>query len=158
MRYRNVQSQGNDFGGNKRPALLGRDVRSRLFVPMDNARLFEQAPLGDKYPTLRTTGESGESVDMPTQPRSEDTVEWELPRPIASMPDTRPPDNEPMDVRIGGKDRPDLAAARSRSTYTVTGTSTTRALNVTSPTAANVAQALNALLADLQVRGILTKV
>lgn len=158
MRFRNTESLGNAFGGNKRPALQGRDVRSRLFVPMDNAKLFEQAPLGDAYPTLRTVGEDGEPVDTPTQPRNEDVAEWVLPRPIPPMPDTRPPDNEPQDVRVGGKDRPDLSAGRSRKKYTVTGTTTTRALNVTSPTAANVAQAFSALLADLQERGIVTKV
>lgn len=160
MRFRSTPSQGSEFGGNKHPTLLGRSVRSRLFVPMDNAQLFQQAPLGDKFPTLRTVGDKGQVVDTPTQPRDDNVAEWEMhpEDPIPAMTDTRPPENFPMDVRIGGVDRPpteDIAPARR---YTVTGTTTTRSLNVTSPTAANCAQVLSALLTDLQPRRIVSKV
>jgi len=157
MRFRNQPSQGHDFAGNKRPALLGRDVRSRLFVAMDSARLFEQAPLRDKYPNLRTIGDKGQVVDTPIQPRDDMAAEWELPTPVVPIPDTRPPENTPMDVREGGKDRLALTKIPQKSQYTVTGTTTTRALDVTTPTAANCAQALNALLSDLQTRGIVTR-
>lgn len=157
MRFRNTPSQGNDFAGNKRPALLGRGVRSRLFVPMDNAKLFEPAPLGEKYPNLRTIGDDGQAVDTPVQPRNEDVAEWDLPEPIPAMPDTRPPENFPMDVRVGGVDRPAASAITPASRYTVTGAAATRSLNVTVPTAANCAQVLSDLLTDLQARGIVTK-
>lgn len=160
MRFRNIPSKGNDFAGNKHPAFLGRHVRSRLFVEMDKGRLFRQVPLGDKYPNLRTIGDKGQVVDTPIQPRNEDVAEWDADPidPIPSMPDTRPPENFPMDVREGGVDRPAVGKIDPASRYTITGTTTTRSLNVSVPTAANVAQALSALLADLQARGIVTKV
>jgi hypothetical protein len=158
MRFRNIKTEGGDFAGNKRPALLGRHVRSRLFVPMDNAKMFEQAPLGEKFPNLRTVGDDGEVVDTPLRPQGPEIAEWDLPEPLPAMPDTRPPENHPMDVRVGGTDRPDASSIAATGRYTVTGTTVSRALNVTAPTAANCAQVLNALLSDLRSRGIVNKV
>lgn len=159
MRYRNQPVRGQDFAGNKHPAFLGRHVRSRLFVEMDKGRLFRQAPLGDKYPNLRTIGDKGQVVDTPTQPLNDMAAEWESDPidPIPALPDTRPPENFPMDVREGGVDRPIARKIDPASRYTVTGTAATRSLNVSAPTAANCAQALSALLSDLQVRGIVTR-
>jgi hypothetical protein len=156
MRFRNTKQEGGEFAGNKRPALLGHNAR-RLFVPMDSARLFEQAPLGDKFPTLRTVGDDGQIVDTPIQPRNAEVAQWELPENTIAATDTIPPENEPEDVRIGGVNRPSTTDRLPANRYTVTGSTISRSLDVTAPTAANCAQVLSALLGDLETRRIVSK-
>lgn len=73
------------------------------------------------------------------------------------MEDTRPPSVVPRDASIGGADQTQVSSQRSRARFTVTGTATSVSLNVSSPSNANTAQVLSAVLQVLQERGIVAR-
>ncbi len=170
MRFRNVPNPNGDSSGNGRTTLLGRITRSRVFVAMDTGRPFDLPDLPDARPTL-ITDEGVDSVGPPLDSRErraqamgvvreEGSVNWKMEPevPVPSMSDNLPPRREPVDGRRGGVDHVAIGAGVPSRTYDVTGANTSRDLNVTSPTATNVAQVLSELLTDLQNNGIIRKV
>jgi len=153
MRFRNIKPRSS-VTGNVRTSLLGRDVRSRLFVPLDSGPLFAVPDLGEKPNVLRVVGEDGKEEPV-IQP---DPVQWELEDPVPALHDALPPIGSPVDVRPGGTDRPESLKIPPARRFTVTGSTTSHALNVTGATAANCAQVLSALIQDLQRRNLVTRV
>jgi len=170
MRFRNVPNPSGASSGNGRTALLGRITRSRVFVAMDMGRPFVLPDLPDTRPTLITpegVDSTGPSLDVRErraqqagQLREKGSVNWELEPevPVPPMSDNLPPRREPVDARLGGVDRVAIGAGAPSRTYDVTGANISRDLNVTSPTAANVAQVLSELLTDLQSNDIVRRI
>jgi len=137
---------------------------------MDMGRPFALPDLPDARPSLILP----EGVDAASPPldarerrrqatgqlREEGSINWKLEPevPVPPMSDNLPPRREPEDARAGGTDHLALAETPPPRTYDVTGANTSRDLNVTSPTAANVAQVLSELLTDLQNNEIVRRV
>lgn len=169
MRFRNVPPPAGQSAGNGRANLLGRQVRSRVFVPLDAGPLFRMPDLPDARPTLIVDGKLDRGPDDLGQMREERgeplaegsrAVEWDSNPlvPVPPMTDTLPPRREPQDARVGGVDHVAGSANPPTRTFDVTGSTNTRDLNVSSPTAANCAQVLSALLTDLQTQKLVRRV
>ena len=165
MRFRNVKPRDGRATGNGRAPLLGRHVRSRLFVAMDLGRQFTMPDLPDRPHPLITpeddpsqpsqTRERGQFAD-----RQQRDVSWKMdpPDPLPPILDTIVEARHPLDARAGGVDEVVGMRSVTPQNYTVTGTTVSTSLNVTSPTAANCAQVLSSLLAELQKRGTVRKI
>lgn len=157
MRFRNIKPKVKTVSGNLRTALTSRDVRSRLFAPMDSGPLFKTPDLGPMPSILRVEDEDGNEVPI----QSRGPVEWDLEPPVQPLTDASPPAEEgPLDAQLGGADNPTLEAKPPIRQYTVVYNDevldtppVSRSLDTSSPTANNCAQVLSALLLDLQRYG-----
>lgn len=168
MRFRNVKPRDDRQTGNSRTSLLGRSVRSRLFAAMDMGRPFNMPdlaypdPANMPQPQEREEKSPGvrQNASGPWEEEVGKEVDWELQpeRPVPPMTDVLPPRIEPRDDRVGGVDYIDPGLSPPVRTYDVTGTNTSRDLNVSSPTAANCARVLSELLTDLQRNDLLRRV
>jgi hypothetical protein len=143
MRYRNIKPLETERGrGNLRTSTLGHHARVRLFSPSELAASFEPNMDRAVTPTVAV----GEEVF----PHESIQSEWEQDPPTIPMPDVLPVDVLAQDRRPGGQDELEggNAASRRRS-YSSDSSTVSRELDVGSPTVANVAQVLNALLSDM---------
>lgn len=166
MRFRNVPPPAGQSAGNGRANLLGRQVRSRVFVPLDAGPLFQMPDLPDARPTLVLDEKETRQLERLEEMQeglaavSVGPVEWDSnpPVPVPPMTDTLPPRREPQDARVGGVDHVAGAATPPTRTFDVNGSTTSHDLNVSSPTVANCAQVLSALLTDLQTQELVRRV
>jgi hypothetical protein len=143
MRYRNIKPLPTKKGRmNLRTSAIGRDARARLFNPSELAAPFEPNMDRAVAPTLVV----GEEMFQ----HESSQLEWEQEPPIKLVPDVLPVDVLAQDRRRGGQDElENMGPAPIRRLYTADADTVSRELDVSSPTAANVAQVLNALLADM---------
>lgn len=166
MRYREVQTDKNL--SNRRTPMVNRDGRSHLFVAMEGGPLFAVPDL-DSTPyipmLIRPGDEAPAEGDDPIDARAGLSDQMVAPEkdpergPVRTLPeDSVPPVRPPLDARVGSPDHAGTEGSVPPRRYDVTGTTTTRSLNVTSPTVANCARVLSAVLEDLQERGLLTRV
>jgi hypothetical protein len=156
MRYRNIEPLSVRKGrGNLRTSAVGRDTSARLFSPSESAKTFEPDLNRAAPPVLmvgrdETKWETFQHEDMPT--------EWKRDKPIAQMPDTLPVNVLAQDRRRGGTDEySGSGRTASRRLYTSNDGTTSRELDVSSPTLANAVQVLNALLADMSRESIVVR-
>lgn len=156
MRYRNIQPLSVRKGrGNLRTSAVGRDTSARLFSPSELAKPFEPDLSRAEPPTLvvgsdETGWETFQHEDMPK--------EWKTDKPTAQMPDTLPVNVLAQDRRRGGRDEYAGEGPSSvRRLYASDSGTVSRELDVASPTIANVAQVLNALLGDLSHESVVVR-
>lgn len=160
MRFRHIVSalRGAQILGNARPSPLGRETRSRLFVPTGGALNFEQPDLKHNLPSLSVFDEEGEEQVFTTPGWPEEHFEYPSPRaPTPQLPEARPEDRHPADYRRGGADRPESPRLGGSTQFTADDDTMLRTLNVTSPSTANLARVMNALLFDLGQRRRITR-
>ena len=143
MRYRNIEPLAARKGrGNLRTSTLGRDTHSRLFSPSESAAPFEPNMDRAVVPTLVVGEETFQHESV--------QEDWEQKPPTHMIPDTLPVDELAQDRRRSGRNQ--LVAegpAPIRRLYIADAGTVSRVLYISSPTTANVAQVLNALLEDL---------
>lgn len=143
MRYRNIKPLSVRKGrGNLRTSAIGRDTSARLFNPSESASPFEPGMHRAVAPTLVVGEEEFQHESIQS--------EWRRDKPTVQMPDVIPVNILAQDRRRGGRD--EYAAegpSPMRRLYTSDSSTTSRELDVSSPTVANVAQVLNALLGDM---------
>jgi len=143
MRYRNIEPLTVRRGrGNLRTSAIGRETRARLFSPGELAAPFEPDMRRAEAPTL-VIGEETFSHESAQS-------EWQQERPVPQMPDMIPVNEPAQDRRRGGRDAYKAGEpSPGRRRYLSDDGAVSRELNVAVPTAANLAQVLNALLEDM---------
>jgi hypothetical protein len=151
MRYRNIEPLSVKRGrGNIRTSAIGRDTRTRLFDPSELASPFEPDMRRAVVPTL--------TVEDETFPHESARTEQGPKELVAQMPDLVPVNVLAQDHRNGGRDE---FTARGpspvRRAYSSDADTVDRELDVVSPTAANVAQVLNALLGDMSRESVVVR-
>ena len=143
MRYRNIEPLAVEKGrGNLRTSAVGRETRVRLFSPSELALPFEPDMRRAVAPTLIVGEETFQHESVQS--------EWEQDKPTRQMPDTLPVNELAQDRRPGGRD--EYAAGGPspvRRVYASDDDTVSRELDVSSPSTANLAQVLNALLGDM---------
>lgn len=150
MRYRNIEPLSVRKGrGNLRTSAIGRDTRTRLFSATESARPFEPDLRRAVAPVLTVDDDTFEHEDLPE--------EWIADKPVAQMPDALPVNVLAQDRRPGGSDEYLAKGAPAHRIYTANADTVSRALNVTSPTLANLARVLNALLDDMAHESVVVR-
>lgn len=143
MRYRNIEPLSVRKGrGNLRTSAIGREIRVRLFSPSELALPFEPDMRRAVAPTLIVGEETFQHESVQS--------EWEQDKPTRQMPDTLPVNELAQDHRRGGRNEFAVEGPSPvQRLYESDDSTVSRELDVASPTAANVAQVLNALLGDM---------
>jgi hypothetical protein len=143
MRYRNIEPLSVRKGrGNLRTSAIGRETRVRLFSPSELAAPFEPDMRRAVAPTLIVGEETFQHESVQS--------EWEQDKSAIQMPDVLPVNELAQDRRPGGRDEyVAKGPAPIRRVYTSDDDTVSRELDVSSPTTANLAQVLNALLGDM---------
>lgn len=151
MRYRNLEPLAVRKGrGNLRTSAIGQDTRSKLLRSRESAALFE-ADMSRATTPVVTDGEE-------TFPHESAREDREAAGPRAKLQDLAPVNIPAQDGRPGGRDayRGGGGAPRVR-LYSSDSDTVSRELDVSSPTAANVAQVLNALLSDMARESVVVR-
>lgn len=151
MRYRNIEPLSVRRGrGNIRTSAIGRDTRTRLFDPSELSSPFEPDMRRAVTPTLTVEDETFEHESAQTE---------QEPKPLVhQMPDLVPVNVLAQDHRKGGRDEfTAQGPSPVRRVYSSDADTVDRELDVASPTAANVAHVLNALLGDLSRESVVVR-
>jgi len=150
MRYRNIEPLAARKGrGNLRTSAIGRDTRTRLFSATESARPFEPDMRRAVAPTLTVGDETFQHEDL--------QEEWKPDKPVAQMPDTLPVNVLAQDRRPGGRDAYLAEGTSTRRLYSSDDTDVSRDLDVASPSLANLAEVLNALLMDMAHESVVVR-
>ncbi len=151
MRYRNIEPLSVRKGRrNLRTSAIGRETRVRLFSPSELTAPFEPDMRRAAVPTLIVGEETFQHESVQSG--------WEQDKPTHQMPDLLPVNELAQDRRRGGRDEYAAEGPSSvRRGYTSDADTVSRDLDVSSPTTANLARVLNALLGDMSRESIVVR-